>query len=152
MRANHRGANLHALERMLEVAMADRCGPHDKRAIGNGLGNSFVLFSAGQNIRGIHGGACALKSHVVGIHHTEMAKSEVAHRPGSRANVEGIARIHQDDSQMIEFSRNRQAVLILRQPSRKWSGPFRGPGSDSRGGSVRCKPFAVESSGWGVQM
>jgi hypothetical protein len=44
-----------------------------------------------------------------------MLKSKVAHRPSSRADVEGIARVHQDDAQTIEFSRNRQAVCILRQ-------------------------------------
>jgi hypothetical protein len=44
-----------------------------------------------------------------------MGKSEVAHGPGCRTNVEGIAHVHQDDTQSGEFGGNRQAVDILRQ-------------------------------------
>jgi len=100
---------------MLQVAMADGGGSDHQRAIGNRLGYSFVLFSSGQHLRGAHGGTRALKCHIIRIHYPEMLKSKVAHRPSSRADVEGIARVHQDDAQTIEFSRNRQAVCILRQ-------------------------------------
>jgi hypothetical protein len=44
-----------------------------------------------------------------------MLKSEVAHGSSGRADVERIARVHQDDAQMIEFGWYRQAVCILRQ-------------------------------------
>jgi len=104
--------------------VADCGGSDHKRAIGNGFGNGFEFFGAGQNIRGIHGGAGALKCHIVGIHHAQMAKSEVAHRPRGRADVQGIACVHQDNAQMIEFSRNRQSTFILRQHERNWSEPF----------------------------
>jgi hypothetical protein len=35
---------------MLQIAMADRSGSHDQRAIGDGLGNGFELFGAGQHV------------------------------------------------------------------------------------------------------
>jgi hypothetical protein len=44
-----------------------------------------------------------------------VEKSKIAHRTRGRANVEGIARIYQDDAQIFEFCGNRQAMSILRQ-------------------------------------
>ncbi len=115
MRANQRSTHFQSLEGMLQVAMTNRCRSDHQRAIGNCFGYGFVLFGAGQYFRSADGGARALKCHFVGIHHPQVMKSKVAHGTSGRADVEGIARVHQDNAQTIEFSRKRQAVGILRQ-------------------------------------
>src|SRR5580704_4513434 len=125
MRANDGGPDLEPLNGMLQVAMADGGGADNQRAIRNRFGYGFIFFSAGQDGCGADGRTGALKCHIVGIYHPQMANSEVAHCPRGRADVEGIARVHQDDAQMIEFGRNRQAICILRQPSRqRFAAPF----------------------------
>jgi len=96
--------------------MADRSGSNHQRAIGNRFGNGFEFFGVGQHIRCAYRGASILKRHFVGIHHPQMEKSKVAHCPGGRANVEGIARVYKYNAQMIEFSGNGQARNILRHP------------------------------------
>jgi len=116
MPANEARPGLQAPERMLQVTMADRSGSNHQRAIGNRFGNGFEFFGLGQHIRGADGGASILKGHFVGIHHPQMKKSKIAHCPGGRANVQGIARVYQDNAQMIEFSGNGQARNILRHP------------------------------------
>jgi hypothetical protein len=100
---------------MLQVAMADCGGSHHERAVGYCFGYGLVLFGAGQHRRGTYGGTGTLKCHLVGIHYAQVVKSKIAHRPSGRADVEGIARVHQDNAQSIEFSSKRQAVRILRQ-------------------------------------
>jgi hypothetical protein len=119
MSTNDRSTSLQALEGMLQIAMSDGSGSDYKRTIGNRFRHSFEFFSTGQHGSGPHGGTCALKGHVVGIDHSQMVKSEVAHRPGGGADVEGIARVDQDDTQTVEFSRNEQTIVILRQAFRK---------------------------------
>jgi len=152
MRANHGGAGLQALERMLQIAMSNGGGSDHERAIGNRRGYGFIFFRTGQYFRRGHGGTGAFKCHIVRIHYPEMAKSEVAHCPRCRANVEGIARVHQDNAQMIEFGRNRQANFILRQPSRKRFAAVRGTAAIVGEVRMRSKPFAVGPSGSGMQM
>ena len=115
MCANQWRACLQPLQRMLQIAMANSSGPNHQRAIGNGLGYRLVFFRAGQQVRRAHGRTRSFKCHIVGIHQPQMLKSKVAHRPSGRADVEGIARVHQDNAQTSEFSRKRQAVGILRQ-------------------------------------
>jgi hypothetical protein len=141
MRTNHGSACLQALEGMLQVAMADCRGSDHQRAIGNCLGHRFVLLGAGQHCGRSHSGTGAFKCHIVGINYTQVLKTKVAHGPSGRADVERIARIHQNDAQMIEFSRNRQAGFILRQPGLNWfgSGSRRSPPGKRR--AVRpCRP------------
>lgn len=86
-------------------------------AIGNRFSYRLEFFGAGKNGRCSDGGTRAPKCYIIGIHHSQVAKSKVAHGPGSCANVEGIARVDQDDAQAIGFIRKRQAVFILRQPA-----------------------------------
>lgn len=152
MRANDGGSRLQTLKGMLQVAMADGGGPDDERAIGNRFCQRFVLFSAGQDGCGAHGGTSALKCDIVGIHHAQMVKPEIAHCPGGRADVEGIARVHQDDAQMIEFGRNRQAICILRQPSRQRFATVSSFWRQVQQRPIHCKPLAVAHPRLGVQM
>ena len=115
MRTNDGSTNFQALEGMLQIAMSDGGGSDYKRTIGHRFGHSFEFFSTGQHGSGTHSGTCALKGHVVGIDHSQMVKSEIAHRPGGGANVERIARVNKNDAQTVEFSRSEQTIVILRQ-------------------------------------
>lgn len=114
MPANQASAWLQTLEGVLQVAMADCGGSDHERAIGNGFGYGFEFFCIGEQVRGAHGRTCILEGYIVGIHYPQMEKSKIAHCPSSSTDVEGIAGVHQDHAQMIEFSGNRQAKNILR--------------------------------------
>ncbi len=104
MRANHGDPGLQPLEGMLQVAMANCCGSDNERAIRDRFGYGAVLFGAGQHGGGAHGGTGALKCHIVWIDYPQAVKTKVAHCPSGCADVERIARVHQDHAQMIEFS------------------------------------------------
>ena len=144
VRANERSAHFQPLERVLEIAMSDGGGPYNQRAIGHGVGDGFELFGASEEVGRPDGGTRPLESDVVRIDYAEVLKSEIAHGTGGRSDIERIARVHQDDAQMIEFGGNGQTVFILRQ-CRK----FRMIVLKSRAAST---PFAVEPSGPVVQM
>ena len=47
-----------------------------------------------------------------GVHHAQAKETEIAHGASGRANVEGVARGHQDDAQTVEFSPSRQELLF----------------------------------------
>src|ERR1022692_4767007 len=128
--------------------MADRRSSHHERAVGDGLGDSSVLFGAGQYGRSDDSGTSALKCHIVRVHHSQMLKSKVAHCPSGGTDVERVARVHQDNAQMVEFSRNRQAVLFY--------GSLRGSGLPAvrlaTGAESQSTPYAATVITPGVQM
>jgi hypothetical protein len=148
MRANSGSPRLQSLQGMLQIAMTNCGGSDYQRAVGNRFGHRFVLYRAGQDGRGVHGGTGALKCDLVWIHHPQMVKPEVAHGPSGRADVERIPRLHQDDAQMIEFGGSRQGILILRQPQRNRVACH----PTSRGTRIRSKPFAGTPVSQGMQM
>jgi hypothetical protein len=114
---------------MLQVAVADGGGSDYECAVGDSFGYGFILFCGAQHGCGADGGTSVIKCDIVGIHDPQMAESEIAHGPSGRADVEGIARVHQDDAQIVEFSGNGQASFILRQASPRGSGRFKITGS-----------------------
>jgi hypothetical protein len=128
---------------VLQVAMAYSGGSDHERAVGNRLSYGFEFFSVGQQVRCAYGGACVLKGDIIGVYDPQVKKSKIAHCPSGGADVQGIARVHQDHAQMIEFSRNSQARI------------FYGTGRSAfRGRVAVCsanfmsKPFAVTWIGW----
>ena len=148
MPANEGGPRLQALERMLQVTMTDGSGSDHERTISNSFRYGFEFFGIDQYIRGSHGRTRILKRHIIGIYDSQVEKSKVAHGPSGRADVERIARVYQDQAQVIEFSRNVQVMYILRHASRAHITPL----IASRSRSARCKSFAVSSLFWGLQM
>ena len=170
MRAHDGSTNVKSMERMLEIAMSDRGGSYNERAVGNRFGHSFVFFGAGQNLGCVHGGARAFKCHIVGVHDPEMAESKVAHRPCGGAYVEGIASIDEDDAQLIEFGGDGQAIFystaafydskvmefeLVRLAGLELLTAEHAENSrkDRREKQMsHCKPLAVESSGRVAQM
>ena len=115
MPANELSANFQAVKGMLQVTVADSGGSNDQRTVRNRFGYGFVFFSSRQHRCGADGRASIPKSHVVWIYYPQAVKSKIAHGSSGRADVKRIARVHQDDAQMIEFSWYGQAVCILRQ-------------------------------------
>lgn len=88
---------------MQRVATANGSGTDDEGAVLDGLCESLEFFSASEKRRGAHSGACFPKSQFVGIHDAKMEETEVAHGAGGGANIEGIARVDEDDAQVIEL-------------------------------------------------
>lgn len=114
MPPNQPSTGFQPLEGMLQIAMSNCCGSYHERAVGNRFRHRIEFFCMGQQIPCAYGGTGILKSHVVGIHHSQVKKPKVAHRPGSGADIKRIAHVHQDNAQLIEFSKSRQAGNILR--------------------------------------
>lgn len=116
MRTNQRGAGFKALNGVLKVAVSDGGGADNKRAIGDGLGNGGEFLRGGKNIgRRSDSGASAFKGYVVGVNDAKLKEAKVAHGAGGRADVQGIAGVDQDDSQVIEFNRSRQGFILRQQ-------------------------------------
>ena len=92
-----------AFDGVLRVAAANGGGADDESAVRDGFGNSLELFGAGEKRRGTHGRACFTKGQFVWIHDAKMEEAEVAHGAGGGANVERIARVDEDDAQVIEL-------------------------------------------------
>ena len=99
---------LEAPDRMLQLTEADGGGSDDKRAVRDGFGERLELFGPGEQRRGADRGTRLAKCQLIRVHHAKMEESEVAHRPGGGADVEGIARTDEYDAQAVEFRMGRQ--------------------------------------------
>jgi len=94
---------LEAFDGVLRIAAAHGGGADDERAVRDSFGNRLELFGAGEKRRGAHSGACFTKGQFVWIHDAKMEEAEVAHGAGGGANIERIARVDEDDAQVIEL-------------------------------------------------
>ena len=101
-----------AANRLMEMARADRGGANDESAIGDGFGNGFELLGARENGRSADSGAGLPKRGSVGLHNAKVAKAEIAHRARGGADVEGVARLDEDDAQVVGFSGAEQAPIL----------------------------------------
>ena len=94
---------LGAFDGVLRVAAAQGGGADDESAVRDSFGETLELFGAGEKKRGTHSGACFTKGQFVRIHDAKMEEAKVAHGSGGSANVERIARVDEDDAQVIEL-------------------------------------------------
>ena len=94
---------------MLQVAMANRCGPNYQRAVRERLRHSSINFSRRQRSRRAHCRTGVPKRYLVRIHQPQEGKSKIAHGPGGGTNVEWIPNIHKHHAQPTELCWNRQA-------------------------------------------
>jgi hypothetical protein len=81
---------------MVQFAAADRGGSNDEGAIGNGFGDSLKLFRAGEQRGGADGGTGLAKGDFVRVDHAQTEEPEVAHGASGGADIERVARGHQD--------------------------------------------------------
>lgn len=104
MFVNVTGGLIEAADGVLQLARAYGGGSHNETAIFDRLRDGLELRSAGKQRSGAHGGTRLAKSQFVGVYHTKMEETEVAHGAGGRANVKGISRGHKNDPQMVGFA------------------------------------------------
>ena len=102
-------------KRVLDFAVPDRRGSHHQRAIGHGLGHALELLGVREDLGSADGRARLAKGRFERIDDAQVAKSKVAHGASSRANVQRIARGHQNDTEAIGFGWSRHAAPIVRQ-------------------------------------
>src|SRR5579863_5533890 len=102
---------------MLQIARANRSSSHHKGAVGNCLGNGFVFFCGSQHGGGTDRRTSLAECRLEWVHYPQTMKTKVAHRPGSRADVERIARVHQHDMQILEFGGSWQALYFTSRPT-----------------------------------
>ena len=102
-----------AFDGMQRVAAANGGGANDEGAIRDSFSGRLEFFSARQKRQGAHSGSCFTKSQFVGIHNAKMEETEVAHGPGGGADVERIARVDEDDAQVIELGWGGQGTAVI---------------------------------------
>lgn len=110
--ADQASAVLEPFEGMTESAAADGGGADDQGAIGDGVGQGGEFAGVGQDLCATGGGAGLAEGGRVGLDDAQMRKAEIAHGAGGRAEIEGIARGHQDDTQAFGLRRGQQNGLF----------------------------------------
>src|SRR5580692_7038330 len=105
MFANCAGAWLEAAQRMLQVAVTNGSGSDHERAVGHSVRDRIIFLGASQNRSAAHGGTRLAKGAFERIYDSQVRAPEVAHRAGSRANVERITRRNEYYAQTVEFTR-----------------------------------------------
>jgi hypothetical protein len=111
------------LERMMELAMSDGGGSHNKGAVSDGIGDGGEFLRVGQDFCRPYGGACGAKCDVIGVDDAQVGKAEIAHGAGCGSQVEGVVGRYQDDAEAVEFEESghalgSQRVLILNEIDR----------------------------------
>jgi hypothetical protein len=99
---------LKAADRVLQLTLPNGSGSNNEGAIVDCFSEGLELLGMREQGRGADGGTRFSKSHLVGVHHTEMEEAKVAHDAGGGADVEGIPRFDENDAQVIEFGVRRQ--------------------------------------------
>ncbi len=94
---------LEALDGVLQFAGADGSGSDDEGAVGDGFGEGLEFLRAGEKRRGSDGGTGFAESYFVGVYNAEVEEAEVAHGAGGGSDVEGIARVDEDDAEAVEL-------------------------------------------------
>jgi hypothetical protein len=82
----------------MHFAVANSCTANDERTVGDCFAESFVNFGRLEKFFCADGGARALEGYVVRMHEAEMREAEIADATRGGADVQGIARINEDDS------------------------------------------------------
>src|SRR5271157_1784901 len=94
---------------MLQLSMLNRGRADDQPTIGDCVSEGAEHLGGREYAGGrAHGGARLVVCQVEGIDETQMESAKVAHSARSGAEIEGVARRHQDYAQAIEFSGLRQ--------------------------------------------
>lgn len=81
---------------MLQVAMANRRCTHHKRTIGHRFGNGLIDLGVGEGLSRTDRGTSVAKGNFIGIDHSQVRKTEIAHGPCRSTNIQRIADVHQD--------------------------------------------------------
>ena len=74
---------------------------NDQAAIAHGFLHGMVFFGFRQKRRGTNRRNRLAKGPFIRRDYTQMKRAEIAHRACGRADIERIARAHQDDAQVF---------------------------------------------------
>jgi hypothetical protein len=105
-------ANFQPPERMMQIPVANSGGSHHESAIGYGFGHICLYFCAGEKFRGAYRGTRLSECRFKRRNQPQPGEAKVAHGARSCANVERVARGHQDDVQVFELRRLTQGSLF----------------------------------------
>ena len=95
-----------------QFAAADGGGSDDEGAVCDGVGHGLEFLGAGEQRRSSDSGTRFAKRQLERIHHPEMKEAEIAHGAGGGADVQRVARIHEDDAQVVELGEGRQGRRV----------------------------------------
>jgi hypothetical protein len=95
---------------MLQFAVAYRSGADNEGAVRDSFSDGLKFFGAREEGGGSDGGARFTKCQFVGMHHAKVEAAEVAHGTCRGADIERIARIDEDDAQVIELGAGGQGT------------------------------------------
>jgi hypothetical protein len=101
-----------AFHRMLRFAAAQGCGANDEGAVGDGFGDGFEFFGAGEERHGADGGTGFAEGWIVRVDDAQVEEAEIAHGPGGGADIERVARGNQDDAELGELGCGGQAGRV----------------------------------------
>jgi hypothetical protein len=94
-------------QRMLQLAMPQRGGSDDERAIGDCLGQGFKLLGAAQDVLRVNSRPRFLERNRLRIHQPQIPESEIMHGSRRRADIQRIPRSHQDYAQVFKKGQRR---------------------------------------------
>ena len=89
---------------MLQRPISHRSSANYQGTIRNCFGDGLDFFGFCQHVAGADSRASLTKRHGIGIDHSQAMSAEIAHGASRRANVERIARAHEDDDEALKFS------------------------------------------------
>jgi len=92
-----------------QAAVAHRCRSHHERTISNGFGYRFEFLRVPQDMRCTHRRPSFAKRQFVRIYQAQMTAAKIGHGASGGANVQRIARAHENDDEVIEMG-ERQAI------------------------------------------
>jgi len=102
---------------MLQHAMADRRGPDDKSAIGDGICKRRILSRPLQDILRLHRRFRFAKCDLIRIYQAEFGDAEVAHRARGRTDVQRIAGRDQNHAKGIRGGDARSGRILSAVPA-----------------------------------
>jgi hypothetical protein len=103
---------------VLRLATANSGGTDHKGAIRDGFGDRFEFSGAGKQRFRADGGTRFAERKFVRVHDAKMQKAEIAHSACGGPDIEGIARLDEDDAQMIEFGTGSQGSEFTAEKKR----------------------------------
>ena len=103
MFADHQRAGFQGVKHMLEFTVTRGGRPNDQSAISDCAGDCLMFLRVGEKFRCTYCGTRFAKRQVVLVHDAQVAKAKIAHGARGSANIQRIARGHQDHALAVEF-------------------------------------------------
>ena len=99
---------------MLQFAISDCRGSHDKGTIGDSAGKAVKNLRPRKDFRSSHGGSGLAEGRLERVHDAQRTKPKIAHGACGCPDVQGIARGHKDHVHAVELKQFGQDPLFYR--------------------------------------